>query len=309
MSLARRFLIANLVVVVLASLGVAAWVGIELEKGVLERTAGVTALYIESFVEPELETLASNGSLPAGNVDALDGLLSSTQLGERVVSFKVWTPDGTIVYSPHRELIGRSFEAEGGLARALAGDVSAEMSDLSGPENSYERARWSRLLETYVPVRERGGGRIIAVTEFYQLPDEIDAEVASARLGSWAVVALVAMLSYLLLAGSSRAAATRSSASSARCARASRSSGSSSFRTRRSIVASDERPTARPPSTRPASAGSGATSTTARPRPCRSPSFGWTSSTGRGSSATPSRVPSATSGSSHRACDRPRSTT
>ncbi len=52
-----------------------------------------------------------------------------------------------------------------------------------------------------MPVRERGGPRIIGVTEFYQLPDEIDAEVASARLGSWTVLALAALVSYLLLAG------------------------------------------------------------------------------------------------------------
>jgi signal transduction histidine kinase len=201
MSLARRFLLANLVVVVAASVSVAAWVGIQLENGVLERTAGVTALYIDSFVEPEIATLATSDALPPGSVDSLDRLLASTELGDRVVSFRIWTPDGVIVYSPNRALIGQRFEPEGGLARALAGEVSAEMTDLKGLENSYERGRWSRLVETYVPVRMRGGGTVIAVTEFYQLPDEIDAEVASARLASWAVVAIAALISYLLLAG------------------------------------------------------------------------------------------------------------
>jgi signal transduction histidine kinase len=200
-SLARRFLLANLVVVVAASLAVAAWVGIQLENGVLERTAGVTALYIDSFVEPEIASLATAKALPQHSVDTLDRLLASTELGERVASFRVWTPDGSIVYSPNRALIGQRFEPEGGLARALAGAVSAEMTDLTGLENAYERERWSRLVETYVPVRERGSGRIIAVTEFYQLPDEIDAEVGSARVASWAVVALAALISYLLLAG------------------------------------------------------------------------------------------------------------
>jgi signal transduction histidine kinase len=201
MSLAGRFLLANLVVVVSASLAVGAWVGIQLENGVLERTAGVTALYIDSFVEPEIASLATSDTLPPGSVDSLDRLLASTELGDRVVSFRIWTPDGEIVYSPNRALIGQRFEPEGGLARALAGEVSAEMTDLTGLENSYERGRWSRLVETYVPVRMRGGGTVIAVTEFYQLPNEIDAEVASARLASWAVVAIAALISYLLLAG------------------------------------------------------------------------------------------------------------
>jgi signal transduction histidine kinase len=201
LSLARRFLLANLVVVVVASLAVAAWVGIQLENGVLSRTSAVTALYIDSFVEPELTAMASSQALPAASVTALDALLDSTQLGERVVSFRVWSPDGTIVYSPNRALIGQHFEPDGGLARSLEGDVSAEFTDLTGPENAYERERWSRLVETYVPVRERGGGRVIAVTEFYQLPDDIDAQVASARVASWAVVAIAAIVSYLLVAG------------------------------------------------------------------------------------------------------------
>ena len=201
MSLARRYLIANLAVVLAASVAVAAWVGVQIETSVLERTASVTALYIDSFVEPQIATLATNSTLPAANVDALDELLASTELGSRVVSFRIWRPDGRIVYSPNRALIGQQFEAEGGLARALEGEVSAEISDLTGPENSYERERWSRLVETYVPVRVRGGATILAVTEFYQLPDDIDAEVARARVASWLVVAAAAVLSYLLLAG------------------------------------------------------------------------------------------------------------
>jgi len=201
MSLARRYLVASFVVVLGAGIAVALWVGVQIEKSVLERTASVTALYIDSFVEPQIASLASSPTLPAKSVDALDGLLASTELGSKVVSFRIWRPDGSIAYSPNRALIGQKFEPEGGLAQALAGEVSVDISDLSGPENVYERERWSRLVETYVPVRERGGAKILAVIEFYQLPNEIDADVASARTTSWVVVALAALLSYLLLAG------------------------------------------------------------------------------------------------------------
>jgi signal transduction histidine kinase len=152
-------------------------------------------------VEPALTSMTDSTELAATSVSTLDALISSTQLGRRVVSFRVWSPDGTIVYSPNGDLIGQRFEPEGGLERSLDGDVSAEFTDLSGAENGFERQRWNRLVETYVPVRERGGGRVIAVVEFYQLPDEIDAQVASARIASWAVVAMAAILSYLLLAG------------------------------------------------------------------------------------------------------------
>ena len=44
------------------------------------------------------------------------------------------------------------------------------MDDLSGEENAWERARWDHLLEMYIPVRERGSDRIMAVAEFYMPP-------------------------------------------------------------------------------------------------------------------------------------------
>ena len=201
MSLARRFLVANLLVVLVASVAIGAWVGLQVQRSVLERTASVTALYIESFVEPQITSMATTGALPETSVAAMDSLLANTQLGERIVSFRVWSPDGVILYSPNRTLIGRRFEPKDELNDALAGRVSTDLTDLSGPENVEERRRWSRLVETYVPVRERGGARVVAVTEFYQLPDEIDAEVASARFASWAVVAIAAIVSYLGLAG------------------------------------------------------------------------------------------------------------
>ena len=108
MSLARRFLLTNLVVVVLASLGVAAWVGRAVEESVLNRTASVTALYIQSFIEPQIEELASSRSLSAARVEALDQLLTDTEFGEQVASFQVWTRDGLIVYASNHNWVAPS---------------------------------------------------------------------------------------------------------------------------------------------------------------------------------------------------------
>ncbi len=61
--------------------------------------------------------------------------------------------------------------------------------------------QFDHLLEMYVPVRTRGGDRIVAVAEFYQQPTELDREVGEARLRSWAVVAIAIVLAFLLLYG------------------------------------------------------------------------------------------------------------
>ena len=201
LSLAMQFLLANCIVLLTGMLVTGVWVGQQIEHGVLNRTGAIAALYVESFVEPHLAQLATRPSLDEASVAALDRLLSESPLGERVVAFKIWSPQGVVLYSRDRELIGRRFPVQGELARATRGDVAAELTNLDEEENELERGRWDQLLEVYAPVRERGGSRVIAVAEFYQRTDELDEEIATARWRSWAVVAGVTLVAYLLLAG------------------------------------------------------------------------------------------------------------
>ena len=201
-SLATQFLLASLVVLVLGMLVIGTWVSQAIERGVLNRSAALTALYVDSVLSPHLEALGRQPGLDAEQVAMLDRLLAETPLGQRVLVFKVWSPRGEVLYSPDRRLMGQEFGVDEGLARALQGDVSAELSDLEGVENAYERERWDRLLEVYAPIRaDNPSGRIVAAVEFYQAPDELDGEVATARAGSWAVVGAVTLVVYLLLAG------------------------------------------------------------------------------------------------------------
>ena len=201
-SLARRFLLASLAVLVVGGLTVGWWIGGQLERGIVDRTASITGLYVQSFIEPHLESLADDSWLSDEDIADLDDLLGDTAFGQRVVALKVWRPDGAIVYSPDRSLIGQSFPVEDGLRDAVNGNVVADMSALEADENVSEQARgFSRLLEMYLPVRQRGGGRIIAVAEFYVLPTEIDQEVSGAQLRSWLVVGGAVTLVYLLLFG------------------------------------------------------------------------------------------------------------
>jgi signal transduction histidine kinase len=202
LSLAWQFLLASLVVLLLGMLVIGTWVSQAIEHGVLNRSAALTALYVDSVLSPHLEALGQQPELDAAQVATFDRLLGETPLGHRVLVFKVWSPEGKVLYSPDRRLMDQEFGVDEGLARALQGEVTAELSDLEEPENAYERERWSRLLEVYAPIRaDDPSGRIVGAVEFYQAPDELDGEVATARVGSWAIVGAVTLVVYLLLAG------------------------------------------------------------------------------------------------------------
>ncbi len=201
LSLSRQFLLASFPILLAGMLVIGTWVGRQIEIGVVSRTGVVTSLYVDSFVAPHVQQLAQTGRLDGTSRAALNTLLTSTPLGRRIVAFKIWGRDGRILYSTNPAVIGREFPVKQGLAMAFAGQVHSEIIDLSEPENEFERQHWSRLIETYTPVRADGTGTILAVSEFYQTTDELTREVRAARLRSWLVVGAATLLMYLLLFG------------------------------------------------------------------------------------------------------------
>ncbi|MBI2941534.1 MAG: sensor histidine kinase [Chloroflexi bacterium] len=201
LSLAQQFMLASLVILVAGAVSIGWWVGQQIEVGVINRTAATTALYVESFVAPHLQDLNRAESLPLEHASVLGRLLEETSLGQYIVAFKVWDAGGRILYSTSPASIGRVFPVRGALARAWQGQMASRISDLRDEENALERERWTRLLETYLPVRLEGTNRIIAVVEFYQAVDDLQRESTAAQTRSWLVVGAATLAMYLLLAG------------------------------------------------------------------------------------------------------------
>ncbi len=200
-SLVRLLLAGGAVILLAGMLVVGTWVEREIEGGVISRAGMVTSLYVDSLVSPQLQSLAGNGELRNADRAALDRLLSGTPLGQHIVAFKIWSPDGRILYSTNVALIGRQFAVKPALASAFAGQVHSQIADLTEPENEFERQQWPRLIETYAPVRAATTGKIVAVSEFYQTTDDLAEEVRAARLRSWLMVSTSTLVMFLLLAG------------------------------------------------------------------------------------------------------------
>jgi signal transduction histidine kinase len=205
-SFSRRFFGFAFVVLAVGMVVIGVWVQKEISRAVIERTAGVTALYVDSLIAPGVQDFTGSGFIGPEGRRYLDDILEDTPLGAEVVSFKIWRRDGTIIYSPNGEIIGRAFPVAEDLASAFEGDVTAAISDLDEPENAFERASYDRLIETYAPIRALGTGEIVAVSEFYQLPDALLSDIAAARLRGWLVVASATIVMYLALMGMVRKA-------------------------------------------------------------------------------------------------------
>jgi len=76
LSLVQRFMLAGLVILVAGMLIIGAWVEQQIEDGVVQREAATTALYVDSFIAPNLQELAAGQTLETRHQASLDRLLA-----------------------------------------------------------------------------------------------------------------------------------------------------------------------------------------------------------------------------------------
>lgn len=138
------------------------------------------------IVAPVLTEAALSGPGPAQAL--LDRVVRTRVLDRDVVRIKIWSPDGRILYSDEKRLIGGEYSLDADdVAVLTSGATDAGLSDLSKPENRFERGT-GRLLEVYLPITVTPTGRTV-LFELYQRFDE--GSVSSLRLWRRSAVALL----------------------------------------------------------------------------------------------------------------------
>src|SRR5215210_5151597 len=178
LSPAQRFMLGSLAILAVGMVIIGAWVTSQIEEGVVDRTAATTALYVDSLVAPPLQDLDESDALTTESIDRLDWLFADTPLGQEVVVFQVWDPTGRIVYGTVPSLVGQQFPVEDELARALTGQVSADIGQPEGASELPPNIPHDELIEIYSPIRSRSTGEVISAAEFYYATDALAGDVA-----------------------------------------------------------------------------------------------------------------------------------
>ncbi len=198
-TLARQFLIAGGIVSFIAMLLVGALVTTLIEGAVTRNSASATALYVDSIIAPILPDLKTTTALDDVTTRILDETFGQGALGGRVISFRLWRKDGTVLYSTEKHMVGQRFPPNTDLSAAFAGQMVAHFGAASDAESPVERADGKPLLEIYNPVLQPWSGEVVAVTEFYEVADEFHHSLSTARWQSWAAVAGVILAIFFLL--------------------------------------------------------------------------------------------------------------
>lgn len=201
MTLPGQFMLAGGTVMLVAMILVGSWVSRRIEQAVLQNFAITAANYVESFISPITQDLATGDALSEPAQQAMIEVFSGAALSERIVSYKIWKEDGLIVHASDPTLVGQTFEPSDDLRAAWQGNVSASFEDLNDIEDANEALLDVPLLEVYSPIHEVFSGEIIAVAEFYERADALQTELRDARRTTWLVVGTAFIASGLLLIG------------------------------------------------------------------------------------------------------------
>jgi len=148
-------------------------------------------------VQPALTDTMATSTVEAHRV--LDPLVRHLLGGvSEMVRVKIWTTRGTILYSDEPRLVGQTFALDAdSRASLLQPRTEADITDLSLPENRYERGE-GKLLEVYRPVWTPGGTPLLFETYFRY--DTVSQQSGQLWRG-FAGVTVSSLLALLLLLG------------------------------------------------------------------------------------------------------------
>jgi diguanylate cyclase (GGDEF)-like protein/PAS domain S-box-containing protein len=158
----------------------------------------------QAVVLGDMETAVTPAAMgdstgPAGS--AVDAQLKQLASAGQILRIKIWSPDGTVVFSDLPALRGQQFPVDEDLSAALSGSVGTDISDASDAENVFERGLADRFLSIYLPIRASATGPVIGAYEIYEDAAPIEADIAATRSDVLLIVGAMALGLLVLLYG------------------------------------------------------------------------------------------------------------
>jgi signal transduction histidine kinase len=196
-SLARQFLSMGGAVSVCAMALIGAFVSDRIEDTVTSNAAATTALYVDSVIAPLLPDMQRNEVLDDTTARALDETLGQGALGERLLLFRLWRSDGTLLYANNRAATGTKHPLDDMLKTAFSGQMAARF---AAAEEGDERIGPALpVLKIYNPVLQPWSGQVVAVSEFHETAGEFQQSLLRTRLHTWFAVAAFTFVFFILL--------------------------------------------------------------------------------------------------------------
>ncbi|HEX9362978.1 MAG TPA: HAMP domain-containing sensor histidine kinase [Candidatus Dormibacteraeota bacterium] len=161
-----RFGLLALVPVVALGFVIGREVNLDVQQRYLDSARQSGTLIAQVGIQPLLSAQMLKSGLSEPEIAEVDRRLQGAAVSQEVRRLKIWSRQGTVLYSDNHALIGRTFEIEEDLAEALEGHSEAGISDGHAPENQGDNLE-GPLVEVYVPLVFEGDSEPSGAFELY----------------------------------------------------------------------------------------------------------------------------------------------
>jgi signal transduction histidine kinase len=198
--LASQFALAAALVIGTSMAVLGSWVAARIEKGVVEHAATNATLHLDSFVEPQLQTLVDGHQLSDEAERRLSALALRNNDGNSILSITIWGADGMIIFSTIPRLEGQRRLMPAKVSRAWLGQVEDKF-EMVRPEDGAGGGAAEPVLKIFAPIHHTGTARIIAVAEVHESAAQLQKDIARTRWQTGGVMALLSLAMLTTLSG------------------------------------------------------------------------------------------------------------
>lgn len=181
-TLMTRFSVVGVTITVVVAAALGYLMQADLTSNALADAGNLAATHVVAGASPHLTSTDFDEPLSVERISELDRLVMGDLVDHTsVVRVKIWNPQGTVVYSDDKQLIGKNFGVRNDLRTALTGRVVSGVSDLSDSDNASERDRFGKLIDAYVPLRLQSSNEIVGAYEISSRPDRLNERIAQIK--------------------------------------------------------------------------------------------------------------------------------
>jgi len=199
LSLLNQFMLVSGAILLVGAVAVGWWINGRIEQVVAENAVRLAAVFVDGTIAPHLWELEDQQNISPIQKAHLDQLLHSDVNEGSYLAVHVWGRDGRSVYSSIEMPPDFANTDSPGFQSALRGEVYTRFVDhVDGMDRQDQPLD---LLETYFPIRDQTGQRVLLVAEFYQSMAALRQSILFSQLQGWTFVGVATFMMFLALYG------------------------------------------------------------------------------------------------------------
>ena len=203
-NLKRWFSLLSLICIGIACVASSYLLSRFLRQQLLHRDGVVIMEFVQSVADIENTKMRTAGREPDVGDARMQELFDHLVTAPNMLRTNIYTPDQTLAWSTERILIGKRFNKNHELEKALKGEIEFEIGFTSKNQHpKHEHMFLSNepveFVETYLPIRDKLTNRVIGVAELYRVPVALFDTIARGQRLVWITGLLSGLFLYLTL--------------------------------------------------------------------------------------------------------------